>query len=116
MDIAEMAIVGVSLIAGRFVDAIEASDPQSALLKEMRDATAIRADMAFAGALNEWLDRALGADSRTGFPGFTAARAALDELRPPKGSGCGPSRRVLKTFRAGENRSRLASLRERVLV
>ncbi|HEY6213115.1 MAG TPA: hypothetical protein VIW45_12565, partial [Vicinamibacterales bacterium] len=59
LDIAQIAIVGVSLMAGRAVDAIEASDPQSALLKEMRDATAIRADMTFAGALHEWLERAL---------------------------------------------------------
>ena len=98
MDIAEIAIAGVSLIAGRAVDAIEASDPQSPVLKELRDATAIRADMTFAGALHEWLDRALAATPQKGFADFDAARAALDELHPPKGSGCRPSRRMLKTF------------------
>src|SRR5436190_5989158 len=98
MDIAEIAIVGVSLLAGRAVDAIEASDPQSPLLKEMRDATAIRADMAFAGALHEWLDRALGVDPRSGFADFRAARAALDDLHPPKGSGCRPSRKIFRGF------------------
>src|SRR5439155_26945436 len=61
-DIAEIAIAGVSLAAGRAVDAIEASDPQSPVLTEMRDATAIRADAAYADALHEWLDRALAGD------------------------------------------------------
>jgi len=98
IDIAEIAIAGISLLAGRVVDAIEASDPQSPLLKEMRDATAIRADMAFAGALHEWLDRALGADPRSGFADFRAARTALDDLHPPKGSTCRPSRRMLQSF------------------
>src|SRR5436190_9323216 len=98
IDIAEIAIAGISLLAGRAVDAIEASDPQSTLLKEMRDATAIRADMAFAGALHEWLDRALGGDPRTGFTDFRAARTALDDLHPPKGASCRPSRRMLRAF------------------
>src|SRR5579862_6285379 len=98
MDIAEIAIAGISLMAGRAVDAIEASDPQSPLLKEMRDANAIRADMTFAGALHEWFDRALGADPRSGFADFQSARAALDDLPSPRGYGCRPSRKAFKSF------------------
>ena len=96
LDIAQIAIVGVSLMAGRAVDAIEASDPQSALLKEMRDATAIRADMTFAGALHEWLERALSGDPASGFRDFQSARTALAGLRAPR--GCRPSRKTLRSF------------------
>src|SRR5258708_27355686 len=99
-DIAEIAIAAVSLVAGRAVDAIEASDPQSPVLTEMRDATVIRADAAYAGALHEWLDRALAGDPRSGFADFRSARAALDDLRSPKGSRCRPSRRMLQSFLA----------------
>jgi hypothetical protein len=97
-DIAGIAIAGMSMMLGHFIENAEHIDPMSPVLQDAADVAAIRAGHRFSIAIRLWFDRAIVADPSMSFPDFRQARLGLSRVGLVRESACDASRRNLKAF------------------
>ena len=95
LDIAQIALIGMSMMLGRAVGETEDADARAALVREVSDVATIRAGDDFATFAESWFAWALVIDAGRSFHGFEDASTALAEVER---SGCVASRRALKAF------------------
>lgn len=96
IDIAHIALVGMSMMLGRPIEADWRAGRLDPVLQEASEVAAIRAGGAFGSALRVWFERALADDATRSFRNFRQAATALQRL--PKRSGVAVSRRALRAF------------------
>ena len=98
VDIARIALAGMSMIVGRPLDPSEDIDPLSPVVQEVVDVAAVRAGDQFAAALTPWLDHAISIDPLLAFGNFSDAHSDLMEIVPPAEARCPVSRAALRKF------------------